>query len=169
MQTLLPLLPIKSIFNAARVAAVLAVLVAGCATQSGLEAPELNVTLTGASEVPPNKSTAVGKGSFWVHSDRTVNGVIETSGMEGTAAYIYVGAQGTVGTVAVQLVHTSSEGPTAMEHTPVSGASWSLARNARLTQEQYQAFLAGETYVNVHSQRYPEGEIRGQLKPTASR
>jgi hypothetical protein len=137
---------------------------AGCAGPAP-RATEIGVTLTGASEVPPNKSTAVGKGSFWVHTDRTLNGVVETSGMEGTSAYIYVGGPGTVGTVAVQLVRTSSEGPAAMEHAPVSGASWSLPRNARFSQEQYEAFLAGQTYVNVHSERYPQGEVRGQLKP----
>jgi hypothetical protein len=146
-------------------AAIVAVLsLAGCAGP-GLTAQEIRVTLTGVEEVPPNKSTATGKGTFWVHADRTINGVVETSGVEATAAYIYVGDRGKVGTPAIELARTSSDGPAAMEHTPVSGASWSLARNARFSDEQYRAFLAGQTYVNVHSARYPDGEIRAQLKP----
>ena len=145
-------------------AAAAALTLAGCAG-SGLSAPELDVVLSGASEVPPYSSTAAGKATFWVHSDRTFSGIVETSGMEASSAYIYLGGPGMVGPVAVELVRTSSDGPMAMEQIPVSGASWAVPRSARFTDEQYRAFLAGETYVNVHSQRYPEGEIRGQIRP----
>jgi hypothetical protein len=141
-----------------------AVSAAGCAGP-GAGAPEITVALSGAKEVPPNKSTAAGNARFWVHADRTLNGVVETSGMASTAANLYVGAPGTVGPVVLQLVRTSSEGPVEMEHTNISGASWSVPRGARLDEEHYRAFLAGELYVNVHSDRFREGEIRGQLKP----
>lgn len=30
---------------------------------------------------------------------------------------------------------------------------------------QEQAILSGNTYVNIHSQKYPDGEIRGQIVP----
>jgi hypothetical protein len=144
--------------------AVLAGAVAGCAG-AGLSAPEVQVRLSGANEVPPNTSTATGKASFWVHADRTVNGIVETSGLDGTAANLYVGAKGAVGPLAVQLVRTSTEGPVAMEQMPISGASWSVPRSARLDEAQYRAYLAGEMYINVHSARHPDGEIRGQLRP----
>ena len=107
----------------------------------------------------------MGKATIWVHADRTLNGILETSGMEATAANLYLGAPGAVGELAVQLVRNSSEGPVAMEQAPVSGASWSVPRGARLSEGYYRAFLAGELYLNVHSARYPLGEIRGQLKP----
>ena len=139
---------------------LIAIAIAGCAN-----APELQVALGAANEVPPNRSTAAGKASFWVHPDRTLNGIVETSGMDATAAKIYLDRPGAVDEVAVQLVRNSSEGPVAMEQAPVSGASWSIPRGARLSEEQYQAFLAGQTYINVHSARYPLGEIRGQIKP----
>lgn len=139
-------------------------ILANCAAP-GMSAPEVKIALRGANAVPPNKSTAAGTASFWVHADRTLNGIVETSGMEGTAAYVYTGPPGTVGPVAIQLVRTSVEGPVAMERTPISGASWSVPRSARFDEEQYRAFIAGETYVTVHSARYPTGELRGQLKP----
>jgi hypothetical protein len=132
---------------------------------TGVPARHVEVVLSGANEVPPNTSTAAGKGNFWVHTDRTLNGVVETSGLEGTAAAFYLSAPGAVGPVVLQLVRTSIEGPFSMEVIPVSGASWSVPLSARFDEEQYSAFLAGEIYVNVHSARYPLGEIRGQLKP----
>ena len=34
---------------------------------------------------------------------------------------------------------------------------------AMLTEAQYAAYKAGRLYINVHSARYPEGEIRAQI------
>lgn len=144
-------------------AAAFAVL-SGCAS-SGLSAPEISVALGGTSEIPPNSSTAAGTASFWVHTDRTLNGIVETSGVESSAANLYLGGAREVGPLVLELVRTSSDGPVGMENAPVSGASWSIPRSARLSDEQYRAYLAGQIYLNVHSARYPEGEIRGQLRP----
>ena len=36
---------------------------------------------------------------------------------------------------------------------------------ATLTPEQAQQFMAGEWYINVHTQANPNGEIRGQVLP----
>ncbi len=131
----------------------------------GVNSPELRVALSGAHEAPPNNSTAAGKGSFWVHTDRTLSGVVETSGMAATAAHLHLGGLGLNGPIAFELERTSSVGPVAIEHMPVSGAGWSVPRSARFSEEQYRAYLAGEIYVHVHSARFPEGEIRGQLIP----
>lgn len=131
----------------------------------GVASKEVEVVLRGASETPPNRSTATGRASFWVHADRTVSGIVETSGMEATAAHLHLGGPGEIGPVAIDLVRTSSVGPVPMEHLPVSGASWTVPRSARFDEEQYAAFLAGRVYVHVHSQAWREGEIRGQLHP----
>ena len=136
----------------------------GCAG-IGVAAREVEVVLRGASEVPANRSAAAGKGTFWVHSDRTLNGYVETSGIEATAAHLHLGLPGISGPVALELERTSNVGPLAMEHLPLSGANWSVPRSARFNEEQYAAFLAGEIYVHVHSASYPDGEIRGQLRP----
>jgi hypothetical protein len=42
---------------------------------------------------------------------------------------------------------------------------WSVPAGAKLTQEQYASFKAGNLYVNVHSAEHKPGEIRAQLKP----
>ena len=36
---------------------------------------------------------------------------------------------------------------------------------AKLTDDQHQAFKAGNPYVNVHSDAHTGGEFRGPLKP----
>jgi hypothetical protein len=132
---------------------------------SGAGAPEIQVTLKGASEIPPNVSSASGKASFWVHADRTLNGIVETSGIDDTAANLYQAGTGENGPLVFELVRTGSDGLLGMESAPVSAAGWSVPRSARFSEEQYQAFVAGQIYVNVHSARYPDGEIRAQLKP----
>ena len=43
-----------------------------------------------------------------------------------------------------------------------------IAGTATLTPDQAQQFLAGEWYINVHTQSHPAGEIRGQVLPPKS-
>ena len=38
------------------------------------------------------------------------------------------------------------------------------ADGAKMTEEQYDAWKAGRTYVNVHTAANPGGELRAQLK-----
>ena len=42
---------------------------------------------------------------------------------------------------------------------------WSVASGVKLTDAQYEAFKAGNLYVNAHSEANKGGELRGQLKP----
>lgn len=111
-----------------------------------------NVTLSGANEVPPVSTSASGSGSFKVGMDKSVSGSVTTSGIAGSAAHIHVGAAGKNGPVAVPLTKTSD-------------STWSAPDGAKFTDDQYQAYKAGDTYVNVHSAANKGGEIRGQLRP----
>jgi len=130
-----------------------AILFAGCATtQSG---KEVKVMLSGANETPPVTSGASGSGSFKVGEDKSVSGSVTTSGVVVTAAHIHVGAAGKNGPVAIGLVKTADN-------------VWSVPADAKFTDDQYKAYLAGETYVNVHSAANKGGEIRGQLQPSGA-
>lgn len=112
---------------------------------------EIQVMLSGDKEVPPVKTAANGGGTIAVNADMTVAGSVMTTGLAGTMAHIHHGAAGTNGPV---LIHLSKSGD----------ATWSVPAGAKLTDAQYQAYKAGELYINVHSAENKAGEIRGQLK-----
>ena len=115
-------------------------------------AEDVKVTLSGNEEVPPVTTTAKGEGTITVADDKTVKGSVTTMGVEGVAAHIHTAAPG-------------KNGPPIITLTKASDDEWRVPEGAKLTAEQYEAFKAGNLYVNVHSAANKPGEIRGQLKP----
>jgi len=111
------------------------------------------VKLSGSEEVPPVHTSASGSGTITIKDDRSVSGSISTSGITGIAAHIHIGAAGKNGPVIVPLTKGAD------------GTTWSVPAGAKLTVAQYDAYKAGDLYVNVHSAAHRGGEIRGQLKP----
>lgn len=108
--------------------------------------------LTGAQEVPPVKTDAKGTAEIKVGSDKAVTGTVTTSGVNGVAAHIHQGATGRNGPVIIPL-------------TKKGDSTWAVPSGAKLTDAQYEAYKAGDLYVNVHSPSHKGGEIRAQLKP----
>jgi hypothetical protein len=127
---------------------VLALLVTGC-TVTNMAA----VTLSGAEENPPVTTFATGTANISVADDKTVKGRVTTDRLAGTAAHIHVGARGTNGPVAIGLVKAAGYDNV-----------WEVPAGAKLTDAQYEAYKAGNLYVNVHSAANKGGEIRAQLK-----
>jgi hypothetical protein len=115
-------------------------------------AAEIKVTLSGAEEVPPVTTSASGSGSIVINDDKSVSGSVTTTGVAGMAAHIHEAAAGKNGPVIVPFVKSGEN-------------SWSPQPGAKLTDEQYKSFKAGNLYVNVHSAANKGGEVRGQLKP----
>ncbi|MGK5076924.1 CHRD domain-containing protein [Janthinobacterium sp. HLX7-2] len=111
-----------------------------------------DATLTGAQEVPANTSTASGSSTLHVAPDRSVSGTVRYTGMQATVAHIHEAPAGANGPVIVPLVKTSAD-------------MFGVPPNTMLTPPQYASYQAGKLYVNVHSDSYPAGEIRTQLKP----
>ena len=137
-----------------------ALLVAGCAntpkSTSGITA------LSGAEQVPPVTTTASGTTDISARPSRcpatasagnchTLHGMVNTSGVNSTAAHIHQGAAGQNGPPIVTLVKTGAN-------------SWQVPQGTTLTDAQFQAYWDGLLYVNVHSDANPGGEIRAQLK-----
>jgi hypothetical protein len=113
-------------------------------------ADQVRLNLTGSSEVPPISTKAAGAGVFTIGKDMSVSGGIATTAIVGTAAHIHIGKAGTNGPVAIGLIRNGDNG-------------WLVPPDAKFTEEQYQAYLAGDLYVNVHSAEHKAGEIRSQL------
>ena len=119
-----------------------------CATGALAE----DLRLTGAQEVPPNTSAAVGTGSIVIDADGNVTGSVSTPTIQGRAAHIHQGAPGTAGPPIITL---NGGDP----------GTWTVPQGAKLTPEQVIAWKAGNLYVNVHTAEHPGGEVRAQLKP----
>lgn len=133
--------------------AIAVIALAACGSMSNMmsSGTSVNVKLTGAEEVPPVSTSAMGSGSFTVASDGAVKGSVSTTGVQGTAAHIHQGAKGQNGGVAVPLTK--------------SGDTYTAPDGAKLSEAQMSAFKAGNLYVNVHSAANKGGEIRGQMQP----
>jgi len=119
---------------------------------SASRAEDVKVMLSGDQEVPAVTTAAKGSGKITVNADKSVSGSVTTSGIEGLAAHIHLGAPG-------------KSGPPVITLTQSEKGVWSVPAAASLTDEQYASYKAGDLYVNVHSAANKGGEIRGQLKP----
>ena len=139
---------IKRLMGAGLGAAAIAL--AGCASMS--MSKTVNVSLSGADQVPPVSTAARGSGTITVNRDQTVSGSITIAGLSPGAAHIHIGARGTNGPVAIGLTRSSE-------------TVWVVPAGARFNDEQYKSFLAGQTYVNFHTAAHKGGEIRAQLQP----
>src|SRR5215510_4990446 len=108
------------------------------------------VKLSGANEVPPATTQASGNGVVIIALDHSVTGTITVTGMKATAAHIHEGAVGTNGPVIIPFRKTDDD-------------EFAAPDGAKLTDAQWASYQAGNLYLNVHSAKYPGGEIRAQL------
>lgn len=119
----------------------------------------LSITLSGAAERPdPVETDASGTGTMELRGNR-LTFEIQYTGLSGaaTAAHIHGPANASesadvlvgIGGFAVGGLQTEGE---------IAGA-------LDLTPEQAALVLNGMTYVNIHTQQHPSGEIRGQIEP----
>ena len=104
--------------------------------------------MTGAAEVPPTESAATGTAEVTVDTDaKTIMWTLTTENLSGdpTAAHIHGPASETENAPPIIPFDEIMEG------------------NASVTDEQIKDIQDGKTYVNVHTEKFPDGEIRGQL------
>ncbi|SOD42024.1 CHRD domain-containing protein [Nitrosovibrio sp. Nv4] len=145
----------NTIVQKSRFSLAIAALIAGALTLTGgaglATAGEIKVNLSGDQEVPPVQTSASGSGAITVEDNKSVKGKITTSDIKGTGAHIHEGAVGKNGPDIITLKKTADN-------------EWSVPSDAQLTDAQYDAFKAGNLYINVHSDAHKSGEIRGQLK-----
>ncbi len=117
----------------------------------------MTVPLSGAQQVPPVNTP--GRGSADLTYDpatRMLTWDITFSGLSGAATMAHIHGPAPTGKNAGVEVWLSEKGQPATS--PIKG-------EATLTPAQAQQLMAGDTYVNVHTQAHPGGEIRGQIVP----
>jgi hypothetical protein len=114
----------------------------------------LRFVLEGAQEVPPVTTAATAVAYTTVHRlSGAVAANARTSNLSGAnGAHLHQGAIGINGPITIPLVQPD------LALTP---ELW--ATSATFTAPQLTAFLASQTYLNVHSASFPDGEIRGQI------
>jgi hypothetical protein len=132
---------------------------AGIAWAGLAEAAPLSFTvqLTGAQQVPPVQTAGTGSAAITFDpSTRAITWTVTYSGLSGPATMAHFHGPAEAGKNGPVVVWLSKQGSPAPS--PFNG-------EATLTPEQAQQFMAGEWYVNVHTQAHPGGEIRGQVVP----
>jgi hypothetical protein len=138
------------------VAAVSAAVVTCAAAASGGLMP-FTADISGAASVPPNASPATGfmLGSYDdVANAFTFNWSI-TDNLVGTpaapGAHIHAGASDATGPI----VFSFADGPWERS----GSATWE-----NLTQDHLDALFSGDLYINFHTDAFPAGEVRGQIR-----
>ena len=111
---------------------------------------KFNADLTAGAEVPPTESDATGTADVMVNTATgTVSWTVMVDNLTGdpTAAHIHGPA---------------AEGENAGPVIDMSGAI--MEGSGEITEDQIAELKDGKYYVNVHTEEYPDGEIRGQLR-----
>ena len=134
-------LAIASFFSTAFASAVLA------------EKTAFTADLNGPSEVPPTDSTGTGKAEVtYDDASKMLSWTITYSGLTGNAT-------------AAHFHGPAIEGENAGPMVPITQLDSPMKGSSPLTEDQSKALTGGKMYVNIHTAKYPDGEIRGQLAP----
>lgn len=115
-------------------------------------------TLNGAQEVPPVTTDATGTGTFLLDKKRRrLVYAVAFAGLSTpfVAAHFHLGAPGVNGPVLEPIEDVQL---TADDTAGAATGVWQ-----RLTRAEIKAIRANGVYVNVHSEQFPNGEIRGQV------
>ena len=143
---------------------------------------KLKAKLQGFQETPAISSGASGRFSGEIdRHDTSIAYELSYSGLEGDVrqAHIHFGQRGVAGGISVYLCQTRTNlDPTTLAPTcPQSGTVTGTLTDANVIgpagqgiaapgefAELVRAIRAGVSYANVHSTKFPSGEIRGQIR-----
>lgn len=109
--------------------------------------------LTGGAEVPPNQSTASGMAeATYDTASKMLTWNITYSGLSGDAVAAHFHGPAAAGANAPPVLPIKAD----KLASPISGTK-------ALTDQQAKDLQAGMWYFNIHTAKFPNGEIRGQL------
>ena len=117
------------------------------------ERVQVAVELEGSQQVPPVETDATGETEVAFDPEkRMLTWTLSYSGLSGEAT-------------AAHFHGPADPGETAPPVVPSEEIASGSDGSAELTEEQAEQLMAGKWYVNVHTTKYPDGEIRGQVRP----
>ena len=120
-------------------------------------------TLLGQEEVPPTNSQATGMAEFTVTGENAEYSV-NASDIQGvTAGHIHSGGQGENGPIVVTLFKNDSPTNEVSETGSITADKLEGPMAGKQLADLVTAMSNGETYVNIHTEQNPNGEIRGQI------
>jgi hypothetical protein len=122
-----------------------------CGSGAYAETVQLTASLNGASDVPPSDSSATGQGRFKYDT--------VTHELESTVTYDDLSGPAT----AAHIHGPASDDKIGGAVTPFYAPGSPIAGQQTLSDSQAADLLSGKYYVDVHSDKYPTGEIRGKI------
>jgi DNA-binding beta-propeller fold protein YncE len=119
---------------------------------------QFSAKLSGSEEVPPTDSEASGAASFSV-KDNLISYNIEVSRMDVSGAHLHEGEKNTNGYIVADLAAGEKvEGS-------ISSSDLTGPLEGKTLKDIVELMEKGSIYVNLHSAIFPDGEIRGEVKP----
>jgi len=143
---------------------IVALIAGGCASGASTTHGMPITRLTGGQEVPPVGGNNTGSTDIVITLTKCppsgtslscpqAFGTVTITGFTATAAHIHRGKAGANGPVILPLTKTGEN-------------SFAVPDRAFISDSDFGAYNDNELYVNVHSANNPNGEVRGQLRPT---
>ncbi|MFN6946315.1 MAG: CHRD domain-containing protein [Cytophagaceae bacterium] len=131
-----------------------------------LKAQQFTAILSGTNEMPPALTNASGSVEASLDDDQLIvtgsftNLSSEFNEEVAGGAHLHLALAGTNGPIEITLVPT-------LEGDKRSGTFLAQDNTFTLTTEQLEALNNRKLYVNIHTVKYPAGELRGQMTPRA--
>ena len=125
--------------------------------------------MTGQEEVPPVDTQAVGEAILTqdLPLNQTVHYFVNVTGIEGVSqGHIHSGAEGENGPIVVTLFNFDSPQNEVLRNSNFTASNLEGPMQGKPMSDLIAAMNNGSTYINVHTEQNPEGEIRGQLVTT---
>lgn len=139
-----------------------AAIMVACGNSTAPAKATYTATMTGAKQIPAVSTSATGTATF-TDNTTSIDYAINVSGITGVnASHIHLGDASTNGAIIINLfVPTTATG--AVNGTLVTGTITNATNSAVSLDSLRVLFKNGKSYVNVHTNANPGGEIRGQV------
>jgi len=145
----------------------LAALVAIAVPTALAASSKYKASLTGGQEKPKSDSKAKGSATFTVASNnKSIKYTIKASGLSGAvqAAHIHFGKPGEAGGVIVNICPKPCSLPKSGK---LTSKNFAKAPGVSSFSAAIKQLKKGNTYVNIHTKKFPAGEIRGQVRKSS--